>query len=374
MTKMQHPRGRKKLLFKILLILLVLMLLLGPFIGLIALYADTEEDQEEVTLQPGDTVTVELGSFRVAREQSPNYYLPKQEALYFEHSGASLAGIEVRNGEMVEAGDVLLTFSREEDLLAREQRRLRLEDAEAQFVKMRDQYKLQIDDLTKSLAATSDSYEYARLEIELSIAKENLRYHLESSALAIAKIEEEIALATEDEAQTELIAPFSGQVVDITSRKIGDRLAAGEYMCTLIGQDAFLLEMDNGSGEYRQGSTVTIEYGPAKDRSSIEAEVVADQSLLSPSLVNKRSYVNLGGIDPAVALQVVNPRVTANTISVDDVLIVPRKAVTRQNQNYYVNLQSETGIQRRYIQIVSWNQDYFWVQDGLSVGDKLVIE
>ncbi len=331
-----------------------------------------EDDVERY--QPGDVVEVRMGDFVITKEQTPGYYLPNQEVLFFEHDNATLASIEVRHGDQVEEGDVLMTFIREEDKVASETRRLRLEEAVSRSDKERKQLEEAIASLKKELAASTDSFDRSRLGIEIKIAEENLRWQKQDSQRHINEITEEIEEAAEDLAVDMLVAPFSGQVVDITGRKEGDRLGYNEYMCRIIGQEPFLLEMDNGNGEYRHGSMVTIEHGPAKERERFQARVVADHSILGPSLLNERSWVELSGIDPSEAIRVINPRISANTHEVHDVLIVPRRAVTRQNQNYYVNLQSENGIQRRYVQVVNWNPDFYWIQDGLAVGDKIVIE
>lgn len=359
----QNHRGMKRMIS-----LLLCAGMLQP------LYVFNAADEEVIRYQPGDVIEVQRGEFIMTREQTPGYYLPKQEVLFFEHENATLASIEIRSGQMVQEGDVLMTFNRQEDLVATESSRIRLEQVMRQAEQNEINLQERITELRKTLAEASESFEKSRLAIEVKIAEENLRWQRVDSEKTIKEIQDEIAMAADDQAVTTVVAPFAGQVVDITGRKIGDKLNAWEYMCRLIGQEPFLLEVDNSSGEYRQGSTVTIEHGRAKERRQLTAKVVADHSLLGPELVGMKSWIELEGIDPAEAMNVINPRIFSNTHQVDDVIVVPRRAVTRQNQLYYVNLRSETGIQRRYIEIINWNQDDYWVQDGLAVGDKIVIE
>lgn len=359
-------------------------LILSSIIGLglltagrysLAANANTNEDEEEgPAFQTGDQVDVMRGDFIITRDQSPYLYLPKQEALHFEHANAILASVEVRRGDMVEAGDVLMTFEREEDLAASESRRIELERLRSQVEQEENQIQNQLKDLRAALAAESDAQAAAILRIDIQIAEEQLRWQQSSNQRRIEALEEADREAKADLEVRELLAPFAGEIVDITSRKIGDRLDPWEYMGRIIGQEPFLLQVDNSNNEFRLGETVSIMHGPARERESMQAVVVADHSLLNPELVNATAWLAIEGVDAREAIEAINPKVQSEQQLVKDVLLLPRRAVMRQNQDFYVNLSTDSGIVRRYVQVGNWNPDVYWIIDGLEEGDSVVIE
>ena len=175
-------------------------------------------------------------------------------------------------------------------------------------------------------------------------------------------------------AVTELRAPFAGEITDLTGRKVGDRLNAWEYMGRLTGQEPLLLQVNNTYGEFRLGETVSVTHGTARDRIEIQAQVVADHTLLGPELVASTAWLALEGISARDAIQAINPKVTVHQQQIEDVLMLPRQAVIRQNQDFYVNLSTDSGIVRRYVQVGNWNSKDYWIVDGLEEGDTVVIE
>lgn len=370
-TKIQ-PKVKHNSWQRLLFTLFMILFSIGILAQLVQVRA--EEDEEATRLQTGDRVTVERGDFLIEREIAPSLYLPKQDDLLFEYENATLGGIYVRHGDLVQEGDVLFTFIRQEDLAASEERRIRLEETERQADQQISSLREELEALRADLDQVSDAYSRQRTAIEIEIAEETLRWQEIQSNKAIAAVQDEIEQAAARDSVTELVAPYDGQVINLTGRRVGDRLNAWEYMCRIVGQEPFLLEVENRTGEFRQGSTVVIEYGPARSRESLTATVVADHSLLSPDLVDLRAWLAVEGISPADAASAVNPRVKANSQLVSNVLVVPRSAVIRQNQDYYVNLQTESGLQRRYIEVVNWNSDDYWVLTGIAEGDVLVIE
>lgn len=350
------------------------ILLICLFLLPVNALANNEDVDTQASYQPGDVVSVKRGTFVITREQAPDLYLPKQDVLFFEHGNASLESIEVRHGDFVRQGDVLMTFTRHEELAATESRRLRHEQAIRDSEQTTKELQEQIRDLRQWQSTSSDTHERQTIALDIQIVEENLRWHKIQSEKNILAIEEEILEATEDMAVETLVAPFDGQVFDITGRRAGDRLNNWEYMCRIVSQEPFLLEMSNSNNEYRQGSTVTIQHGPAKDRQTMTARVVADHSLLEPELVMQTAWLEIEGINPLEAVQAINPLVSAQLQRVEDVLLVPRRAVIRVNQEYYVNFRTDSGMVRRYVQVVNWNSDYYWIEDGLVEGDELVIE
>lgn len=336
--------------------------------------AEEEDEEETVSLQPGDQVTVTRGDFIVSREQSPDLYLPKQEYLFFEYDNAVLASIEVRRGDMVEEGDLLMTFERQEDVAASESRRIELERLRANVAAETENMQNQIKDLQAELKAETDTTRRAILNIDIQIATENLRWQQSSNQRRIETLEEADRQAAEDLAVTELRAPFAGEITDLTSRKIGDRLNAWEYMGRLTGQEPLLLQVNNTYGEFRLGETVSVTHGTARDRIEIQAKVVADHTLLGPELVASTAWLALEGISARDAIQAINPKVTVHQQQIEDVLMLPRQAVIRQNQDFYVNLSTDSGIVRRYVQVGNWNSKDYWIVDGLEEGDTVVIE
>lgn len=337
--------------------------------------AATDENGEEVSdYQTGDTVHVKRGSFVITRSQSPDYYQPVQENLFIKHERTTLASINVRNGDRVEAGTVLMTFTREDDLAASESRRIELERARKNVASQEEQSVSQLADLRRALAAESDSYAATQLRLDIQIAEENLRWQRIQNQQWIDHLVEADEEAAAAMAETELLAPFAGEIRDITSRRVGDRLNNWEFMCRIIATEPFLLQLSNSYGEYRLGDTVTIEYGPAKERETLEAEVVSDFRLLGTELAADRAYLSLKDVSPSDALRAIKPIVITEQERVDNVLLLPRKAVQKQNQEFYVNLKTDTGLVRRYVQIGNWNTDVYWILDGLDEGDAVVIE
>lgn len=261
------------------------------------------------------------------------------------------------------------------------------------------QQAVQKGDVLAQIKVVPDQVEIQRRERELARERERLQdlvqENQESNQKAIEQRQERIRQLEEllqemnDDAQTtEIVAPHDGIIRAIRGHEENSLLNQGEELFLLSSQDLMYLEVDNQGDQLSCGMTVSVDFTDREgQKRQAQGEVVTVNGMsLSQDLNYGTVLVRFSKEDIAGMAEVSSradewwtPRtsfqVKAVVRQVDDVLLVPRKAVTIIGNNTYVKVRLENGeVQYRSFFSGGADGEHFWAIEGLTEGMELCLE
>lgn len=318
------------------------------------------------------TVTVETGAFeRTVRANAVEYY-PHTCTLAFEGESAKFGGFEVVRGDEVKKGDVLATFVLEKDEVA-------LASLEMELARVRDGLESYVESEEKAI----EKQQQALLKVSGTLERQLQQLRIQRSGLAleqyvhrrqteIAALEEQIAELKESMADSVLVAPMDGVVLDMAYPRVGETVYGGDVLMTLNRTDGMLLRVDNTSGYFRCGMEVCVEVGPNNRRVALDGRVVGADELVPAEERSGYAYIEFDNPDD---VKLTRPSVSAPTVRVGDVMRLKRSAVAMEAGKRYVLKLSGGVAQKRFINCVYENNaEYTWILQGLEPGEEIIVE
>lgn len=196
---------------------------------------------------------------------------------------------------------------------------------------------------------------------------------------SIREEEEALAEIKNESATTKILSPVSGSVVYLKSRSPGELISRQDPVIAYIAdQNVAYLAANTANGIRASYGTVLTVTGQNADGEEIIVEcpvLTVDISFLSSSLAGDAMVL----LPPEAKSITTKNRLTGkNDIPIEvrftgekmeNVILVPRDAVTSAGSNTYVNVQNADGS----VSVVSFvcgggNKEYYWAIDGLSEG------
>ncbi len=248
-------------------------------------------------------------------------------------------------------------------------------------------------DVIATIRVESDGVLLEGKETELKRAKERLadliaqdeeknKEAIEQRRESIADLEEEIALLRTDYGTTAIRATVSGRVLALGEYVVGDVVKYNSPMAVVADENITFLSLGNEGGYLSYGDVLRITYKDTegKDRTA-EGTVVTFGVAMDGVLGSKDMLAALpeGRLEDVQTDELsfngyaVN-RIDANgsLVVMENVVIVPKAAVTVSEGCTYVNVLMEDGT----VMPVSFlaggmNRDSYWVIDGLTEGMKI---
>ena len=190
----------------------------------------------------------------------------------------------------------------------------------------------------------------------------------------IARLAEQIEKLRGLSAQTEIVAQEDGFILDVSLLQKGQKLDNGTVILRLAPADRICVEFQDRLEHYGYGNQVTLLAGNMRTSKAYDAMVVSavgkvlssDWDVSVSRLDGDYNIAELLGNGPFT--------VTGQTNIMENVLLVPAEAVTREKQNYYVTVLGEGGSMTKTQFIPGGgNGDYYWVFDGLEEGVRIVM-
>ncbi len=307
------------------------------------------------------TVKLQKGRFDAEYEsrgsmQYPNSTIAKNPIQY---GTVYYVGTDITPFQYVEKGDVLATVRVVKDEIALERNELK---------KMRLQER--IADLKK-------------------LDEEANQKSIQSMQEQIADLDEIIADQIKDFTTTEIKAETSGIVVNYWNYAEEDILTYNCNLYTIADATTCYIGVDNSKQLLQYGNKVNIAYQNAQEEECVAQGTVVSLSSMatSASMASDYSYVLVPEDKIAEMLEFVAQfgnrywrgwfpyDVTASVRVMDNVVVVPKKAVTDINGNTYVSVKEESGkiVKRSFIS-GGFNSDFYWVVDGLTEGMEICLE
>lgn len=315
---------------------------------------------------------VEYGTLVQEMSVSGEIYLPYTYKLYPEVGGLTFVEYTVERGDVVKAGDVLAVFESTVDEVALTEKKLSLERARDAFEMGQESRLEAIDAMYLKLLNEKDSYQAQMLKLELNRAELALEQYIFQQEAAIEQIEAAIEEIEEQRAESLIVAPVDGIIERTLTRRAGDRIARDDVMIILYQTDGVLVKASNKAGTLRYGMEVTITVGNGSKAQSIPGRVVGEDLRIPAGQQTGYAYVKPDYYDPD-SMPTVNPRVTAKAVYLENVLLIPRSAVSLDAGRYYIMELSEGVTRKRYINAFI-NRQQVWVLQGLEHGEEIIVD
>ena len=204
---------------------------------------------------------------------------------------------------------------------------------------------------------------------------------------SIRDLEELIADMRADAAVTEIKAPGNGIIIYIPRIEEQALLGRGAALFVLADESLSYVFVEDANGQLAYGNVAEIGYTDREgnQRQTTGDVVTLNQMSLSAGLVTDGALIRVSPEDIGdMAGSAMNPegrwnrnryRVTATIRSMDNVLLVPRSAVTVKNGRTYVKVRLESG-EIQYRSFVAGGSDVsnYWVVEGLTEGMELCLK
>ncbi len=203
----------------------------------------------------------------------------------------------------------------------------------------------------------------------------------------IAGVKEEIASMNEDFDTEAIVATHDGIVTELAEHKKEDLLRTDELMAVIARQDNCYVIVENKGQLLNYGNKLTVTY-ESRNGGELSAEgVVANVSASALSGALASDYALLRVPEEAVSEMAAAAEndsewniqmrftVEGSARQMEDVLLVPKAAVTSQRGQNYVTVIDENG-QKKAVSFVAGGSDsrYYWAAEGLTEGMVLCLK
>lgn len=244
----------------------------------------------------------------------------------------------------------------------------------------------------------SDTIEIARQERILLRKNENLQKLIDEDAARsaddkqntkaieraqkeIQELQDKINKMKADGNTKSIVSPIDGIITDIISAKVGDLLNYDKKIAMVADQSKVFIAVDDQNHRLTYGNNVKVSYRD-NDGNSCVADgmvVTVNNMVLSSRIQNDYVLVQIPAADIAKmagsnrnsdgwwSRQTYN--VTATVRSAQNVLVIPRRAVTEGDNATFVTVKDENGTIKR-VSFVAGGSDStnYWVAEGLTEG------
>lgn len=253
-------------------------------------------------------------------------------------------------GDKVKEGQVIVRFEDEEYVngLAIDAKKLNLEISENEYEKQKSLYEkggVTLRELRNS-----------------EVSKTNAQYDFESARIRLAKMN--------------IVAPFSGVIVELAYYTKGTRVNSGQPIVSLMSYDKMYLEInlpEKSISEIHLGHEALItNYTIAEDT------LIGTVSALSPMISSEtrtfggKLLINNPDLKLRPGMFVKADIITAKK---DSVIVIPKSIILSGNRGKYVFVvERNNAADDRVITTGIENKDFVEVIQGLSVNDRLIIK
>ena len=329
--------------------------------------SSTADAKEEIS-----TARLTMGS--VAAEYSNSGYLfyPSSEYLYntVEHGNVYLKEYNVVMYQQVTKGEVLATLEVQPESIEIERRtreiereRVRIEELRATLADLDPEIRSHLDRIRQTNRTIRDREE-ALQEKE----KELKEYRAASGIISLK-------------------APYDGIITGITWSKPGDLLYYKQGLVGIAKDTLSYLAVEDGGGQLSYGNEVTITYKDqeGQTREAVGTVATANARAVSKDLVSGYALIRVpeGALGEMAGSEQgaegwwsrSSFDVKARIRDMDNVLLVPRRAVKESGGTTYVTVLDENGDRRR-VSFVAGGSDRenYWCVMGLTEGMQVCLE
>lgn len=313
-----------------------------------------------------NTAKVQLGSFVKEYNVPAQVHYPLQHGLKLEKNGAIFAEFTVKEGQTVNKGDVLARFTVDASSVT-------LERLEREIARLEAETALGISQRSEAIKllenTPAEGLEKERNSILLRKQKAELEHYQYLQQRSLDGLKQEKKAQQEKLNGYVLVAPEDGKVTDFAELTAGDPVSAQDVLMTLVRTDIVQLRVSNSSGDLRYNMPVTVTIGRKNDPTVLTGRVVAADGAIAQQERSGYAYICVETDE-----ELLDPKLTAEVIRLDNVLVADRSAVIMENGKYYVTKLADGMLQKRYVGFGMNNTEEVWIIHGVAEGDALLAD
>lgn len=226
-----------------------------------------------------------------------------------------------------------------------------------------------------------------RVQDLMEQGEEDNKKAIENRQKTIARLQEQIAELSLDYQTTEIRAPQSGIVIWMAELEREDILPSEAYLMEIADENTCYVALKNEGNVLSYGNQVKVTYHNREDQVRETTGMVANvnQRAVSRSLQSEYAFILLPPEligDMSVGTEgwggwwnIARFGVEARLREMDNVLVVPRRAVREVGGRPYVNVvEADGSIVRRSFIAGGFDKESYWVAEGLTEGMELCLE
>lgn len=259
-------------------------------------------------------------------------------------------GTAFKLGDKVKQGQVIIRFEDEEYIngLAIDAKKLNLDISKDEYEKQKSLYEkggVTLRELRNSEVSTT-----------------NAQYDFESAEIRLAKMN--------------IIAPFSGVIVELPYYTKGTRVTSGQPMVTLMSYDKMYVDFnlpEKNISEVKLGQEALV-----TNYTIVEDTLMGTVSELSPMISSEtrtfsgKLLINNPDLKLRPGMFVKSDIITAKK---DSVIVIPKNIILTGNRGKYVFIvERNSAAANRQITTGIENKDFVEVLEGLKENDRLIIK
>jgi len=365
---------------KTILLLLSLTLFTSGFSAHAAELIPEEEIQLEETNRATDIV--EKGDFIIESIEKGYLFLPDRHAVLYQGESGTVLINNMKKGNQVEAGDVLMTISLEHSAVEEEEIRIKLNRLKENYQQKVDEYDWNLSKENKRYQLLTDSYEKQKKEIEIKRLQLEREQYVFWKEQEIESLQNQLTSIENKTGVVDIVADKSGLITEANEMKEGDAIAKGTRVGILSTYERVLIRVKTTDFSY--GSQANIQMGPREQRIDLSGKVVFSTDCLSNAseeyvlicpnekeLIEKTEIESLDGFGD---YDYVSISVAGKKVELSSVLMVNKTACIQEYLKTYVRIQDEDGfLHKRYVKAGFSNKEKTWILLGLSEGEKVVL-
>ena len=257
---------------------------------------------------------------------------------------------------------------------------------------------VQAGEVLVKVHVVSDPVEIERTEREIQRLNEQItwytkegekenKYQIKSLNKQLGEKQEYLDKLKNDAVTREIRAAYDGVITEINNAEAGEIWAYNSSIGRLADDQSCFVMVEDADGKLTYGTTVEISYQDESGaQKSVECQVATvNLKLLDKSLQSGQAVVKL---PLEVAAEIAGSsrnnegwwslsrvNVKAQLRNVDNVLLVPKKAVKEVNRTTYVTVVEDNGARRQQAFVAGGaDSDNYWVVTGLTEGTKICWE
>lgn len=274
----------------------------------------------------------------------------------------------------VTEGDVLARVDMETSALDLEEMELKLKRLQEEYAQAVTDYNERHEDAVANISVYNlpgqiDRTKIAQMELDFAQSKANYEKR-------IADYKEQIQDMKTLADMKEILAPKSGFVLSVSRLQIGQELTNASVICTIAPSDKIVLEFADESFHYGYGTQLIMGLGANSNpnRKEYNVSVSSANGKVLKEDWGKITTQITGDFSVEEVIQKGALMVGGKTNVMENVLLVPVKAVTIENSKYFVTILHDDGrMEKRQFVPGGNNLEYYWVFDGLEQGTRIIV-
>ena len=299
------------------------------------------------------------------------YYPKKTSQIYDGPAAVFVSFLPESRTAAVKKGDPLFTVSVVLDEVTLTEKQMALERETTSFTEGKASREEAIAALTEARDSLEDETEIGKMNLRIRISELQKEQYVYTQEKRLQELEEEIGLLKSYREPQVVYASADGVLSDVTYLSEGDPVNAGTKLCTITDSSVCLLKTTDSQyrdlSEYNYGQHVVINLSDA----SYTGIVTGASSVISnanvPFTIITLDEQELSGSIPQCRMEV-------SVLEIRNVLTIPFSARQLENGKTYVTVLGSDGQpHKRYIQTGYATEHGIWVLNGLSEGEKVII-